>query len=82
MSETVLVTGGAGYIGALLCDELLESGREVRILDSLLHGQEDIAAALEAKGVQVHRADMRDAAGPGAGDDGRRRGRAPRRDRR
>ncbi|WP_372788656.1 NAD-dependent epimerase/dehydratase family protein [Paraconexibacter sp.] len=61
MGETVLVTGGAGYIGALLCDELLQSGREVRVLDSLLHGQEDVAADLEAKGVQVHRADMRDA---------------------
>ena len=60
MADKVLVTGGAGYIGALLCNELLESGREVRVLDSLLHDQEDVAVTLEAEGVEVHRADMRD----------------------
>jgi nucleoside-diphosphate-sugar epimerase len=60
MSETVLVTGGAGYIGALLCEELLESGRRVRVLDVLLHGQDDIAENLEAQGVEVVRGDIRD----------------------
>lgn len=60
MSEKVVVTGGAGYIGALLCDELLDSGRDVRVLDVLLHGQEDIASGLEDKGVEVLRADIRD----------------------
>jgi nucleoside-diphosphate-sugar epimerase len=34
----------------------------VKVLDSLLHGQEDIAAELEAKGVEVVRGDVRDAA--------------------
>ncbi len=47
MGNTTLVTGGSGYIGALLVKELLESGREVRVLDRLLHGQEDIAAEQE-----------------------------------
>ena len=61
MANTTLVTGGSGYIGALLVRELLESGREVRVLDSLLHGQEDIAAEQEAAGVRVIRADIRDA---------------------
>jgi nucleoside-diphosphate-sugar epimerase len=57
-----VVTGGSGYIGALLVKELLEAGREVRVLDSLLHGQEDIASEQEASGVQVIRGDVRDAA--------------------
>jgi nucleoside-diphosphate-sugar epimerase len=58
---TVTVTGGAGYVGALVVDGLLESGRDVRVLDVLLHGQEDVAADLESKGVELIRGDIRDA---------------------
>ena len=58
---TVAVTGGAGYIGAMLADELLDAGHRVRVLDALIHGQDDIAAELEAKGVEIVRADIRDA---------------------
>ncbi len=61
MGNTTLVTGGSGYIGALLVRELLESGRDVRVLDRLLHGQEDIAAEQEQAGVLVIRGDVRDA---------------------
>jgi nucleoside-diphosphate-sugar epimerase len=56
-----LVTGGSGYIGALIVQELRDAGREVRVLDSLLHGQEDIAAEQERAGVEVIRGDVRDA---------------------
>lgn len=59
--ELVLVTGGAGYIGAPLCRLLADSGRRVRVLDALVHGQEDVAAALEQDGVDLIRADIRDA---------------------
>jgi nucleoside-diphosphate-sugar epimerase len=57
---TVLVTGGAGYVGALVCDELLDAGRGVRVLDSLLHGQDDVASELESRGVELIRGDIRD----------------------
>ena len=57
---TVTVTGGAGYVGATVVDELLASGHRVKVLDSLLHGQEDIATELEGKGVEVVRGDIRD----------------------
>ena len=58
---TVTVTGGAGYVGALVVDELLSSGRDVRVLDVLLHGQEDVAKDLTDRGVELIRGDIRDA---------------------
>lgn len=60
MEKTTLVSGGSGYIGALLVDELQKAGHRVRVLDSLLHGQEDIAAEQEQAGVTVIRGDVRD----------------------
>ncbi len=62
MSEVVVVTGGAGYIGALLCLDLAAAGRTVRALDVLLHDQTEVAASLEQAGVELIRADVRDAA--------------------
>ena len=38
MSGVTVITGGAGYIGAATTEELLKSGRKVRVLDVLLHG--------------------------------------------
>ncbi len=61
MGQKTLITGGSGYIGSLLAKELLEAGRDVVVLDSLLHGQEDIAAEQEQAGIEVIRADIRDA---------------------
>src|SRR4051812_14544889 len=55
-----LVTGGAGYIGLLLVDELLGAGREVTVLDVLLHGQADRAGELRERGVEVVEGDVRD----------------------
>jgi dTDP-L-rhamnose 4-epimerase len=36
MSETVLITGGAGFVGRHLARGLLQEGRRVRVLDSLI----------------------------------------------
>ena len=50
MSETVLVTGGAGFIGRFVCQELLRRGHRVRVLDSLIeqvHGEVDGSKLLD-----------------------------------
>src|SRR4051812_16932191 len=41
MSQHILITGGAGFIGSHLADELLSHGYRVRVLDNLapqVHG--------------------------------------------
>ena len=56
-----LVTGGAGYIGIMLADELLDAGRDVTALDVFLHDQRAHARTLEERGVRVVEGDIRDA---------------------
>ena len=63
MARPTLVTGGAGYLGMPVVDELSAAGRTVRVLDVLLHdGQAGLVGALEARGVEVIRGDVRDPA--------------------
>lgn len=40
MSQRVLVTGGLGYIGSILCEQLLAAGYRVTALDNVMYGQE------------------------------------------
>lgn len=48
MAETVLVTGGAGFIGSHLVEALVEQANAVRVLDDLSTGNRDqLPAAIE-----------------------------------
>ena len=42
----ILVSGGAGFLGSHLCDELLETGNEVICIDNLYTGSEKNIAHL------------------------------------
>ena len=66
MGDLVLVTGGSGYIGVPVCEELLASGRRVRVLDVLLHGQTAVADRLGRAGVELVQGDIRDPEARGA----------------
>ena len=41
-SETVLVTGAAGYLGSILCEHLLDAGMRVMAVDNLMFGNESL----------------------------------------
>ncbi len=38
MNDTIMVTGGAGFLGSHLCDKLIEQGRDVLCVDNLFTG--------------------------------------------
>ena len=40
-NKTVLVTGGAGFIGSNLCEDLLKNGNQVRCLDNFSTGRRE-----------------------------------------
>src|SRR6266508_6310796 len=63
MPESVLITGGAGFIGSHLADALVARGHRVVVLDSLVaqvHGDAERPAYLHPD-VELIRGDVRDA---------------------
>jgi nucleoside-diphosphate-sugar epimerase len=42
VTTRVLVTGGAGYLGSILCEHLLAAGYRVTVLDKLMYGQHSL----------------------------------------
>src|SRR5207247_3680775 len=62
-SKTVLVTGGASFIGSTLVDALIRRGAHVRIVDDLSSGTiRNIENAVGDGSVQLIHADLRDPA--------------------
>jgi nucleoside-diphosphate-sugar epimerase len=58
--QHVLVIGGAGYIGSVLCRQLLSRGYSVRVLDAFLYGRDSVAGILDHPRFELVEGDSRD----------------------
>ncbi|MBH23318.1 MAG: UDP-glucose 4-epimerase [Myxococcales bacterium] len=59
-SRHILLTGGAGYLGAVLTPKLLERGHRVTCLDCLLFGEGPLASVRDHAGFTLLQGDIRD----------------------
>lgn len=60
--KTVLVTGGAGYVGAVLVPRLLEQGYQVKVLDLYIYGEQVLSTVGNHPGLEQIKGDIRDRA--------------------
>jgi nucleoside-diphosphate-sugar epimerase len=58
--KSVLVAGGAGFIGSHLCDLLLARGARVTVIDSLVTGRKQNLQAAMAQGLEFIERDIND----------------------
>ena len=59
-NQKILVTGGAGYIGAVLVPELLEEGHQVTVFDAFLYGTDPSSDPIVHERCERIRGDIRD----------------------
>ena len=58
--ETILVTGGAGFIGGTFSRIAIEKGYSIRIVDNFSSGSQEVAEELQSLGAEVIIGDIRD----------------------
>jgi nucleoside-diphosphate-sugar epimerase len=58
----IYVTGGGGYVGAVLVPKLLAAGYSVKVLDLFIYGEEALAAVADDPALTLVRGDLRDRA--------------------
>ena len=59
MKLSILVTGGAGYIGSVLVPDLLEAGHQVTVLDNFLYRQHSLNHVCYHPSLSIVRGDIR-----------------------
>ncbi|MCU0917485.1 MAG: SDR family NAD(P)-dependent oxidoreductase [Planctomycetes bacterium] len=56
---SIMITGGAGFIGSMLCKLLVERGEDIVVIDSLRNGRRELVDAL-GPGARLVNVDIRD----------------------
>ena len=59
MSQHILVTGGAGYLGSILVPDLLAAGHQVTVVDNFMYGQASLNHVCHHPKFSVVRGDVR-----------------------
>lgn len=62
MTTRVLITGGAGYLGSVLCEHLLAAGYQVTVVDNLMYQQHSLLSLCAHPHFQFVFGDVRDEA--------------------
>ena len=57
--SSILVTGGAGYVGSVLVTKLVKLGYKVRVIDSLIYGNEGISKLISNNSIEMITEDLR-----------------------
>ncbi len=59
MSQNILVTGGAGYLGSTMVPALLEAGHKVTVVDNFMYGQSSLNHVCHHPNFTIVRGDIR-----------------------
>lgn len=57
--KRILLIGGAGYLGSVLCRKLLASGYKVKVLDNLSYGEDGLRGLYQDQNFELLRGDIR-----------------------
>ena len=58
--KSILVTGGAGYVGSVLVKKLVEQNFDVTVIDSLIYGKDGISELLDRNQINLLAFDLRE----------------------
>ena len=58
--NSVLITGGSGYVGSILVNNLVKENYDVRVVDSLVYGNDGISKLVDEKKIKFFNLDIRE----------------------